>query len=185
MRTTSNAATATTKPALAAALAAGLAAFAPAAARAAGPAAPSPTPHQILCPAMSGLEVGQTREAAYESMWRSNPSRPVLGRDVNIVHTPRERRYTVNVTFDSSAADARIAALYYVFDPPPGLRNGIVERYGPPTSVSLDEKISVWDVPACGVRIRYRVHFSDAKRPLAEEMWVERLSGKVARPPER
>jgi len=134
---------------------------------------------------MSGLEVGQTREAAYESMWRSNPSRPVLGRDVNIVHTPRERRYTVNVTFDSSAADARIAALYYVFDPPPGLRNGIVERYGPPTSVSSDEKISVWDVPACGVRIRYRVHFSDAKRPLAEEMWVERLSGKTARPPER
>lgn len=118
-------------------------------------------------------------------MWRSNPQKPVLGRDVSVLHTPRDRRYTVQVTFDSDASDARVASLYYVFDPPPGLRDGISERYGPPTAVSGDANLAVWNVPECGVRIRYRVHLSDGKRPLVEEMWVERLFEKGARPPKK
>jgi hypothetical protein len=165
--------------------AATLLAIAPAAALAAGPPTPTPSPAGILCPAMSGLEVGQSRETAYESMWRSNPQKPVLGHDVSVLHTPRDRRYTVQVTFDSGAADARVASLYYVFDPPPGLREGISERYGPPTAVSGDASLAVWNVPACGVRIRYRVHHSDGMRPLVEEMWVERLVEKNARPPKK
>jgi hypothetical protein len=161
---------------------AALLAMAPSAALAADSPAPTPSPAGILCPAMSGLEVGQSREAAYESMWRKNPQKPVLGHDVSVFNAPRHRRYTVQVTFDSDAADARVASLYYVFDPPPGLREGISERYGPPTAVSGDASVAVWNVPACGVRIRYRVHLSDGKRPLAEEMWVERLFEKGARP---
>ena len=166
-------------------VAAALFAIAPAVASAAGPPPPTPSAAGILCPAMSGLEIGQSREAAYESMWRSNPQKPVLGRDVTILHTPRDRRYTVQVTFDSDARDAHVASLYYVFDPPPGLREGISERYGPPTAVSGDASFAVWNVPECGVRIRYRVHLSDGKRPLAEEMWVERLSEKGVRPPKK
>jgi hypothetical protein len=162
-------------------LATALLVMTPAAAPAAGPP-PTPRPAGILCPAMSGLEVGQSREAAYESMWRSNPQKPVLGHDLNVLYTPRDRRYTVQVTFDSDASDAHIASLYYVFDPPPGLREGISGRYGPPTAVSGDASLAVWNVPACGVRIRYRVHLSEGKRPLVEEMWVERLFEKGARP---
>ena len=165
--------------------AAALLAMTPATAPAAEPPAPTPPPAGILCPAMSGLEVGQSRESAYESMWRSNPQKPVLGHDVSVLHTPRDRRYTVQVTFDSGASDAHVASLYYVFDPPPGLREGISERYGPPTAVSGDASLAVWNVPACGVRIRYRVHLSDGKRPLVEEMWVERLFDKGARPPKK
>ena len=165
--------------------AAALLAMTPAAAPAAGPPAPSPSPASVLCPAMSGLEVGQSRESAYESMWRSNPRKPVMGHDVNVLHTPRDRRYTVQVTFDSGAPDAHVASLYYVFDPPPGLREGISGRYGPPTAVSGDASLAVWNVPACGVRIRYRVHHSDSKRPLVEEMWVERLPDKGGRPPKK
>ena len=166
-------------------IAAALFAMTPATAPAAEPPVPAPSPASILCPAMSGLEVGQSRESAYESMWRSNPRKPVLGHDVSVLHTPRDRRYTVQVTFDSGATDAHVASLYYVFDPPPCLREGISERYGPPTAVSGDASLAVWNVPACGVRIRYRVHLSDGKRPLVEEMWVERLSDKGGRPPKK
>lgn len=166
-------------------LAAALLAMTPVAAPAGEPPAPKPPAAGILCPAMSGLEVGQSRELAYESMWRNNPQKPVLGHDVSVLYTPRDRRYTVQVTFDSGAADAHVASLYYVFDPPPGLREGISERYGPPTAVSGDTNLAVWNVPACGVRIRYRVHLSDGKRPLVEEMWVERLPEKGARPPKQ
>ena len=166
-------------------IAAALFAMTPATAPAAEPPVPAPSPASILCPAMSGLEVGQSRESAYESMWRSNPRKPVLGHDVSVLHTPRDRRYTVQVTFDSGAPDAHVASLYYVFDPPPGLREGISGRYGPPTAVSGDASLAVWNVPACGVRIRYRVHLSDGKRPLVEEMWVERLPDKGGRPPKK
>lgn len=149
------------------------------------PAQPPPTPtaHAVLCPAMSGLEIGQRRSAAYETMWRNNPQKPVLGRDVNVLYTPRERRYTVNVTFEGRESDARVAALHYVFDPPPGLLAGIRDRYGPETDGGAGPDLHVWDVPSCGVRIRYRVQLSEGKRPLVEELWIDPLPAKPVRTP--
>jgi len=151
--------------------------------------APTPAPTTvavpILCPAMSGLEIGQTRAAAYELIWRSNPQKPVLGHDINVFYTPREHRYAVNVTFDAGTRDARIAALHYVFDPPPGLLDSIRNRFGPETAGSGDSALHVWDVPSCGVRIRYRVQLSEGRRPLVEELWIDRLPPQPQKPSAR
>jgi hypothetical protein len=172
------------RPALAAALlAAGALPGAPAAAQA--PPHPEPTARPVLCPVLSGLEVGQPRSAAYQSMWRGNPERPVLGRDVSLLYTPRERRYSVLVTFDGAAPEARIAALHYVFDPPPGLLASLRERYGPEAPDAGDPAVHRWDVPSCGVRIRYRVQLSEGKRPLLEELWIDPLVEKPAKAPGR
>jgi hypothetical protein len=165
---------------------AGVLTGAPAAAQApARPPAATPTAHPVLCPVLSGLEVGQPRSAAYQSMWRGNPEKPVLGRDISVLYTPRERRYSVRVTFDGSASEARIAALHYVFDPPPGLLTSLRERYGPESPASGDPALHLWDIPSCGVRIRYRVQLSEGKRPLLEELWIDRLQEKPAKSPER
>jgi len=147
--------------------------------------APMPTNRPVLCPVLSGLEVGQSRSAAYQSMWRGNPEKPVLGRDVSLLYTPRERRYSVYVTFDSPASEARIAELHYVFDPPPGLLASLRERYGPEAPAEGDPALHLWDVPSCGVRIRYRVQLSEGKRPLLEELWIDRPPEKPAKPPDR
>jgi len=167
-------------------LGAGFLAGAPAAAQAPAPPPPAASAARpVLCPVLSGLEVGQTRATAYQSMWRGNPQKPVLGRDVSVLYTPRERRYSVNVTFDGSASDARIEALHYVFDPPPGLLASLRERYGPETPSSGYPALHNWDVPSCGVKIRYRVQLSEGKRPLLEELWIDRLLEKPAKPPDR
>jgi hypothetical protein len=147
------------------------------------PAAPTVGP--VLCPLLSGLEVGQTRSTAYQSMWRGKPEKPVLGRDISVFYTPRERRYSVNITFDSNASEARIAALHYVFDPPPGLLASLRERYGPETPSNSDPALHLWDVPSCGVKIRYRVQLSEGKRPLLEELWIDRLPERPVKSPER
>ena len=128
-----------------------------------------------LCPAMSGLEIGQSRAAAYDLLWRKSPQKPVLGHEINVLFTPRERRYSVDVKFDDDTRDARIAALHYVFDPPPGLYDSIRTRFGPETAPSGDPALHVWNVPSCGVQIRYRVQLSERQRPLMEELWIDRL----------
>lgn len=135
----------------------------------------APTPHTVLCPVLSGLEIGQRRAVAYESIWCGSDEKPALGKELTLLHTPRARRYTVKVTFEAETPDARVAALHYVFDPPPGLLASIRERYGTETSGSGDPSLHVWDVPSCGVRIRYRVQFTEARRPLVEELWIDRL----------
>jgi hypothetical protein len=146
------------------------------------------TPRPVLCPGLSGLEIGQRRAAAYESMWCRNAQKPALGKDLTILYTPREHRYTVTVTFDAETPDARVAALHYVFDPAPGLLGSIRERYGPETPGSrdgADPSLHVWDVPSCGVRIRYRVQLTETKRPLVEELWIDRLPGTPEKAPEK
>lgn len=161
-----------------------LALAAPAAAQRQVPLPPA-TPNPVLCPVLSGLEIGQRRAAAYESIWRGNAPKPALGTDLTVLYTPRQRRYTVTVTFDAGTPDARVAALHYVFDPPPGLLSSIRERYGPETSGSGDPSLHLWDVPACGVRIRYRVQLSQEQHPLLEELWIDRLPAKSVKAPEK
>jgi hypothetical protein len=146
---------------------------------------PAATPNPVLCPVLSGLEIGQRRAVAYESIGRSNAPKPVLGTDLTVLYTPRQRRYTVTVTFDSGTPDARVAALHYVFDPPPGLLSSIRERYGPETPGGGDPLLHVWDVPSCGVRIKYRVQLSREQHPLLEELWIDRLPEKPSRAPEK
>ncbi len=147
--------------------------------------APQKAPVPILCPAMSGLEVGQTREAAYQLMWRSNPRKPVFGHDRSVLYSPGDGRYAVNVTFDSDQDQARVEALHYVFDPPPGLYESIRNRYGPESTADGGRAVHVWDVPSCGVRIRYRVQLSERQRPLVEELWIDRLPSPPQKPPAR
>ncbi len=136
---------------------------------------PAATPRPVLCPGLSGFEIGQTRTVVYESIARAGPPPGALGKGLSFLYVPRDRRYRVNVTFDAGAPDARITALHYVFDPAPGLLSGLRERYGPETSGGGDSVTHVWDVPSCGVRIRYRVPLSGGKAPLIEELWIDRL----------
>jgi len=146
---------------------------------------PVPTPRTVLCPVLSGLEIGQRRAAAYESLWCGNEQKPALGKDLTVLYTPRARRYTVTVTFDAESPDARVAALHYVFDPPPGLLASIRERYGPEAPAGGDPLLHVWDVPSCGVRIRYRIQLTEAQRPLLEELWIDRLPAKPEKAAEK
>lgn len=164
-----------------------LAAFllAPAAAVLAEGPLPVVTPRPVLCPGLSGFEIGQRRGVVYDSIARAGPIASILGPDQSLLYTPRDRRYHVKVTFDTGAPDARVSALHYSFDPAPGLLPGLRDRYGPETAGEGDPGMHVWDVPSCGVRIRYRVQLSEEKKPLLEELWIDRLPAKGTKPPVR
>jgi hypothetical protein len=158
--------------------------FAPAANLLAQGAAPAGTPRPVLCPGLSGFEIGQKRAVVFDSIARSAPSAPATAPDLSLLYTPRDRRYQVKVTFDAEAPDARVTALHYSFDPPPGLLPGLRERYGSDSPGGGDPAVHVWDVPSCGVRIRYRVQLSDGKTPLREELWIDRFPAKGLRAPD-
>ncbi len=139
---------------------------------------PVVTPRPVLCPGLSGFEIGQRRAVVYDSIARAGPTASVLGPDLSLLYTPRDRRYYVKVTFDAGAPDARVTALHYSFDPAPGLLPGLRDRYGPETAGGGDPGMHVWDVPSCGVRIRYRVQLFEGKTALLEELWIDRLPAK-------
>lgn len=144
-----------------------------------GTGTPAPRPTPPACPGMSGLEIGQTRTFSFERMTKLEPARKSVTRDLKIVHTPAGRPWTVDVTYDSDALDAKIIALHYLLDPPSGLYDGILDRYGKGTPVASEPGVTSWDVPFCvgattGVRLRYRMGMSDKQRRV-EELWVEPL----------
>jgi hypothetical protein len=137
--------------------------------------APAARPTPPPCPGLAGLEIGQTRAFSFERMALHEPSKKTVVRDVKILHTPEGRPWIVDVTYSSDAADAKVVALHYLLEPPSGLYEGILERYGKGTPVASDPGVSSWAVPQCGVRLRYRMGMSDKQRRV-EEMWVEPLA---------
>jgi hypothetical protein len=144
-----------------------------------GTGAPARRPTPPPCPGMAGLEIGQTRTFSFERMTKLEPSRKTVTRDLKIVHTPAGRPWTVDVTYDSDALDAKIIALHYLLDPPSGLYNPLLERYGKGTPVVSEPGMTSWDVPFCvgattGVRLRYRMRLSDKQRNV-EDLWVDPL----------
>jgi hypothetical protein len=139
-----------------------------------GTATPGQKPTAPPCPGMSGLEIGQTRTFSFERMALHEPSKKTVVRDLKVLHTPEKRQWTVDVTYSSDALDAKIVALHYLLDPPSGLYDGILERYGKGTPVASEPAVSSWDIPHCGVRLRYRTGISDKQRRV-EELWVEPL----------
>ena len=144
---------------------------------------PARTPRPVLCPGLSGFEIGQKRAVVFDSMTRSSASASALGPDFSLLYTPHDRRYEVKVTFDGGTPDSRVSALHYVFDPAPGLLPGLRDRYGAESPGGGDPAMHVWDVPSCGVRIRYRVQLSEGKTPLLEELWIDRLPVKGTKAP--
>ncbi|MFI5120025.1 MAG: hypothetical protein ACHQM4_06400 [Thermoanaerobaculia bacterium] len=151
-------------------------------ANASGTGAPAPQPTPLPCPGMAGLEIGQTRAFSFERMALHEPSKKTVTRDLKIVHTPEGRPWTVDVTYASDALDAKVVALHYLLDPPSGLYEGILERYGKGTPVASEPGMSSWDVPFCvgattGVRLRYRMGMSERQRRV-EELWVEPLTAR-------
>lgn len=149
-----------------------------------GTGAPAPQPTPLPCPGMAGLEIGQTRTFSFERMALHEPAKKTVTRDLKIVHTPEGRPWTVDVTYASYALDAKVVALHYLLDPPSGLYEGILERYGKGTPVASEPGVSSWDVPFCvgattGVRLRYRMGMSEKQRRV-EELWVEPLTAKNA-----
>lgn len=136
---------------------------------------PKPPP----CPGMAGLEIGQTRTFSFERMALHEPAKKTVTRDLKVVHMPESGWCTVDVTYSSDALDAKVVALHYLLDPPANLHEGILQRYGKETPVASEPGMSSWDVPHCGVRLRYRMRMSDKQRPV-EEMWVEPLTPKNA-----
>ncbi|HEX5855784.1 MAG TPA: hypothetical protein VFZ57_09200 [Thermoanaerobaculia bacterium] len=135
-----------------------------------GTGSPAPPP----CPGMAGLEIGQTRTFSFERMALHEPAKKTVTRDLKIVHTPADRPWTVDVAYASDALDANVVALHYLLDPPSGLYEGILERYGKGTPVASETGVSSWDIPQCGVRLRYRMGMSEKQRRV-EELWVEPL----------
>ena len=97
---------------------------------------------------MAGLEIGQTRTFSFERMALHEPAKKTVTRDLKIVHTPAGRPWTVDVTYASDALDAKVVALHYLLDPPSGLYEGILERYGKGTPVASEPGVSSWDVPS-------------------------------------
>jgi hypothetical protein len=139
------------------------------------PKQPSPAP----CPGMGGLEVGQTRNFSFERMARLEPDKAKVTRDVKVVHKPAERPWVITVTYDSDAADAKVAGLYYYVDPPSGIGNALHERYGKGTVMPSAADQTYWDIGSCGVRLKYRARMTEKQQPI-EELWVEPLSPKAA-----
>lgn len=124
------------------------------------------------CPGMGGLEVGFTRTFSFERMAKLEPAMQKVTRDLKVVHKPAGRPWVITVTYDSDAADAKVAGLYYLIDPPSGLHDALLERYGSGTSLSTDASQTYWDIGACGVRLRYRSRMNEKQRPV-EELWVD------------
>jgi hypothetical protein len=138
--------------------------------------APAAQPTPPPCPGLAGLEVGQTRAFSFERMALHEQSKKAVVRDLKVLHTPEGRPWTVDVTYASDALDAKVVALHYLLDPPSGLYEGILERYGKGTPVASDPGVSSWAVPQCGIRLRYRMGMSENKQRRVEEMWVEPLA---------
>ena len=141
-------------------------------------------PKPLPCPGMAGLEIGQTRTFSFERMALHEPAKKTVTRDLRVVHTPEGRPWTVDVTYASDALDAKVVALHYLLDPPSGLYEGILERYGKGTPVASEPGVSSWDVPFCvgaatSVRLRYRMGMSEKQRRV-EELWVEPLTARNA-----
>ncbi|HSB63345.1 MAG TPA: hypothetical protein VLJ18_04225 [Thermoanaerobaculia bacterium] len=151
--------------------------------------APAPQATPLPCPGMAGLEIGQTRTFSFERMAVREPAKKTVTRDLKIVHRPAGRPWTVDVTYASDALDAKVVALHYLLDPPSGLYEGILERYGKGTPVASEPGMSSWVVPFCvgastGVRLRYRMGMSENQRRV-EELWVEPLAARNATPRKR
>jgi hypothetical protein len=149
-----------------------------------GTGAPAPQPTPQRCPGMAGLEIGQPRALSFERMAKLDPAKKTVTNDLKVVHTPAGRPWVVDVTYSSDAANAEIAALHYLLDPPSGLYEGLVERYGKGSPVTSAQGMTSWDVPFCvgatmGVRLRYRMGMSE-KQHRVEELWVEPLTAKNA-----
>ena len=138
--------------------------------------APAAQPTPPPCPGLAGLEIGQTRTFSFERMALHEPSKKTVVRELKVRHTPEGRPWTVDVTYGSDAPDAKVVALHYLLDPPSGLYEGILERYGKGTPVASDPGVSSWAVPQCAIRLRYRMGMSEDKQRRVEEMWVEPLA---------
>jgi hypothetical protein len=148
-------------------------------ARQVGPAAASPSPSPAPCPGMGGLEVGQTRPFSFARMARLEPDKAKVTRDVKVLHRPAGRPWVITVVYDSDAADAKVASLYYLVEPPSGIGDALVERYGKGTPVPADGSQTYWDILSCGVRLKYRARMSEKQRPL-EELWVDPIPPRQA-----
>jgi hypothetical protein len=140
-----------------------------------GPQQPAQTP----CPGMGGLEVGQTRVFSFERMAKLEPEKQRVTRDVKVVHKPSGRPWVITVAYDSDAADAKVASLYYLIEPPSGLHDALLERYGKGTPMPADAAQTYWDIGSCSVRLKYRSRMNEKLRPV-EELWVEPIPAKAA-----
>jgi hypothetical protein len=139
---------------------------------------PTPAPQKAPpCPGMGGLEIGFTRTFSFARMARLEPDKAKVTRDVKVVHRPAGRPWVITVAYDSDAADAKIVSLYYLIDPPSGIGDALLERYGKGAAVPADSTQTYWDVGSCGVRLRYRSRMNERQRPV-EELWVDPIPAK-------
>jgi len=145
-----------------------------------GPA-PSPTP--IPCWGMAGLEIGMDRITAFQRMARLERDKAEPTHDLKVLHTPRGRPWTVEVTFDGTDDKARITLLHYSLAPPQDLVKALLERYGRTAVSPVDPTSTYWNDTRCGLTIRYKPILSEAGQPIQEEVWVEPLAAKGAKKP--
>jgi len=141
--------------------------------------APACSAEAPVCPKTGGVELGQKRPEAFEMMAHEVTADQVFH------HAPKDRGYTVDVTFSSAKPDAAIVALHYVFKPAQGLLDGILARYGEPTVVAKEPGAALWNIAACGVQLRYKMQEVPGvtpPQPLQEEMWLDPIPSSKAAP---
>ncbi|MEO6325892.1 MAG: hypothetical protein ABIT01_14995 [Thermoanaerobaculia bacterium] len=133
---------------------------------------PAPAATPVPCPATTGLVIGQTRLEAYDQLSRTD-----FTTELKVHHMPAHNQYHVDITFDGPSKVSKVIGLHYVWNPPAKLHENIEKRYGKPTIAAADSPEDIWNLPACGVRLRYKMLFTAKEStPVQEEMWVEPLS---------
>ena len=136
--------------------------------------APAPTPP--TCPQTAGLEVGMSREAAFEMMRKKNPDPKTA--NVKAFHfAPANRPYQVDLTFASEAPDAKVVKLVYDFRLESKVLEAMRTRWGEPMDRPAPGTY-LWNIGRCGVTVLYRPKLDEDKRNVGEELVVEPLPGK-------
>jgi hypothetical protein len=128
---------------------------------------------------MGGIEIGLTRTFTFERMAKLEPAKAKVTRELKVVHKPTGRPWVITIAFDSDAADSKVSGIYYYVDPPSGIGDALRERYGAGAPVATDASQTFWDIPSCGVRLKFRPRMGEKQRPI-EELWVEPLAVKAA-----
>ena len=142
---------------------------------------PAPQPTPVPCWGMAGLEIGQSRALAFERMAKLDKPKSTVTTELKVFHTPANRPWTVEVTFDGAGEKAKVVLLHYVVRPPKNLLEGLLERYGKATVAPADPSSTFWTDPRCGLLIRYKTGLSETGQPAQEEVWVEPQGSKAGK----
>lgn len=146
---------------------------------------PAPTPtlppiahetaSQPPCPYIGSLYIDVARSDAFATMKRE------MTRDLTYHYAPEGKPYQIDLKFDGPGDKAKIRSLHYLFRPPTGVIQSLIERYGQPDVVLAPGKIGQWSLKHCGVKMRYEATLPKGGDKGQEELFVEPLEAPAPR----